>query len=85
MEYTKGELSTGYNNLILDIAETYWKPNLDKFQLATILGLFLRRTAAPSLYEACKQALRTFEAHRIKPTDPRYILIEKALAKAEGK
>ena len=42
-------------------------------------------SAAPDLYEACEQALRTFEAHRIKPTDPRYMGLAKALAKAEGK
>lgn len=41
--------------------------------------------ASPDLYEACKQALRTFEAHHIKPTDPRYITLERAIAKAESK
>ena len=38
--------------------------------------------AAEDLYEACKQALRTFEARGVKSTDSRYIMLEQALAKA---
>lgn len=41
--------------------------------------------AAPKLYEACKQALRTFEAHKIPPSDPRYMMIAQALIEAKGK
>lgn len=39
---------------------------------------------APDLYEACEKALRTFEAHGIKPTDPRYLMLQQALTKAKG-
>lgn len=44
-----------------------------------------KHKTAPDMYEALKQALRTFEAHRIRETDPRYIMLKTALAKAEGK
>ena len=95
MEYTKGELSTGYNNLIREFVETYWKPSLDKFQLATILELFLKRTSAPDLYEACKTManfLYGYSESEERVSTQYYPKFKelyrkgyKALAKAEGK
>lgn len=41
--------------------------------------------AAPEMYGALRQALRTFEARGIKPSDPRYLMLLQAKAKAEGK
>jgi len=41
--------------------------------------------AAPELLEACKQALRTLEARGVDIySDPRYLLVKQAIAKAEG-
>jgi len=37
------------------------------------------------MYEALIQAMRTFQAHGIKETDPRYLKLRQAVAKAEGK
>jgi len=48
-------------------------------------GLILNPDALADLYEACKQALRTFEVWRISPTDSRYIMIKQAIAKAGAK
>jgi len=41
--------------------------------------------AAPDMYEALIQAMRTFQAYRIKETDPRYLKLRRAAAKAEGR
>jgi len=41
-------------------------------------------SAAPDMYEACLAARRTFEAFRIKESDPRYIKLEQAITKAEA-
>lgn len=46
--------------------------------------LDLLRKAAPDMYEALIQAMRTIQTHGIKETDPRYLKIRQALAKAEG-
>ena len=90
MEDTKGEsiktLSQGQLDLIRDRGFT---PRISKEsqQIDAILVSLVNNAhliaQAPRLYEACKQALRTFEAHGIKPTDPSYILLEQALAEAE--
>lgn len=41
-------------------------------------------SAAPNMYGALIQAMRTFQAHGIKETDPRYLKLRQAVAKAEG-
>ncbi|KKN33631.1 hypothetical protein LCGC14_0801690 [marine sediment metagenome] len=48
-------------------------------------GVILNPDALKDMYEAVKQALRTFEAHGITETDPRYIILKQARDKAEGK
>ena len=89
MEYTKGEwkaVETEPNNpdsweyhVTCDVGYKHTvcrDANVDNAHLIA---------AAPDMYEACKQALRTFEAHKIRPFDPRYLKLSQALAKAEGK
>ncbi len=86
MEYTKGErtLYCGDDYWFVEIKDKPDRPH-------TTIGKFhtkedaLLDAAAPDMYEALKQAQRTFEAFRIKETDPRYIMISQALAKAGGK
>lgn len=84
--YTKGECKTlgeVWQVLKEHGLEGTYCPHCDQFSQARVLQK--QDAIISDLYEACKQALRTFEAHRIKPTDPRYIMLKQALSKAEGK
>lgn len=87
MEYTKGENIEHRILEAIDEVLRFKDPNTVKAiiilrRLQAILGL-KDLAAAPDLYDACKQALRTFEARGILPPDDRYMMINRAIAKAE--
>jgi hypothetical protein len=91
MEYTKGTWEIKVN-LEDNCIRIYSKDDPPSLAIADVYGthdedLANARliAAAPELYEAVKQALRTFEAFRIKEHDPRYMMLMQALLKAEGK
>lgn len=87
MEYTEGEwrawrfskfhnwkVSMGDRNEFLDLGQ-----DAEAQANANLIA------AAPDMYQALKQAVRTFEAFRISPVDPRYRMLIDALIKVEVK
>jgi len=90
MEYTKGEwklrqirsgqLEVVADNKTIALIAQATKPE-DAPEVLANAHLIV---ASPKLLEACKDALRTFEARGIRPVDPRYLRLKEALAEVEG-
>lgn len=78
MEYTILETNSG-DYFIRDERGTQFCEGVKTLANAQLIS------AAPDLYEACVQAMRTLQARGIRETDPRYLKLRLAITKAEGR
>jgi len=86
INYTKGEIKTlgeAWKVLKEHGLEGTYCPHCDQFAQARVLQK--QDELISDMYEALIQAMRTFQAYRIKETDPRYLKLRQAADKAEGK
>jgi len=73
-------------DIVTDTDNPSWDENVNEIaKSAILLHNDPRYRAAPLMYEALIQAMRTFQGRGISENDPRYIMLRKAKAKAEGK
>ncbi len=89
MEYTKGEWTTTPFQVVADgqaIADCVLgiqrQPKMTSTELRANIRLI---TAAPDLYEACKEALKALTPWTDYKTQEANITLQKAIKKAEGK